>query len=275
MIVALVDNGSIEAAAHHNLRAVADLIGRRVGCQVHAVSWRHSDRIAADALKGVAALTLAPWLTGQLAAGERQFIFIPFFISAQGAIGSALRRDLAQFQQSAVDFKFTFCDGLAARGAIAEIVAARIRETIATQGLSQPPVIVVDHGGPSPSSASLRDELTATIQAELKTEVGRVAATSMEGDDHPHNHPLFAAQLVALGFERGDVVIAPLFLSPGKHAGPDGDLARIARKACEQGNPRTNPRRCHFTDLIGSHSLAAEVLATSLRETLANLSAPS
>ncbi|MBI5771991.1 MAG: hypothetical protein HZA93_29730, partial [Verrucomicrobia bacterium] len=50
MIVALIDNGSLEAAAHQNLRAVAAALSGRVGVTVHAVSWKHSDRIPVGSL---------------------------------------------------------------------------------------------------------------------------------------------------------------------------------------------------------------------------------
>ena len=269
MIVALVDNGSIEPAAHRNLRTVAGALAQRCGVQIHAVSWRHSDRIPASALDGTAGLTLEPWLRSQIAAGERSFVFVPFFVSPQGAIGSALRRDLEQLQNTVEGFKFVFCAGLATRAAIAGIVAARIRETIAAVGLKTPPVVVVDHGGPSPASAKLRNELAAEIRTELGPEVGLVVAASMEGAAHPHNQPLLSAQLATPGFSSGDVVIAPLFLSPGRHAGPAGDLAEIAQVAGQTGVPQKPPQRCHFTGLIGNHPQAIEVLATSLRETLA------
>ena len=100
MIVALIDNGSLEPAAHRNLRAVAAALSARTGLNVHAVSWKHSDRIAPAALDGTPAWTIAPWIRAQLARGEREFVFVPFFISAQGAIGSALRGDLEKLRPS-------------------------------------------------------------------------------------------------------------------------------------------------------------------------------
>jgi sirohydrochlorin ferrochelatase len=99
----------------------------------------------------------------------------------------------------------------------------------------------------------------------------------MEGAGHPHNQPLLATQLAAEGFNRGDVVIAPLFLSPGRHAGPSGDLAQIAQAASSAaekspaGVDASPALRCHFTDLVGSHPLAVETLAANLRATIASL----
>jgi sirohydrochlorin ferrochelatase len=272
MIVALIDNGSLEPAAHRNLRAVAAALAARAGVNVHAVSWKHSDRIAPATLDGRQAWTLGAFIRAMLALGQRDFVFVPFFISPQGAIGSALRGDLDKLQrESAVEFTFTFTDGLAARGAIAEIVGDRVRATVAAQNLRAPAVIVVDHGGPSPASAALRDALAAEIRARLGPGVGPLAAASREGAEHTHNRPLLATQLAAAGFNQGDVVIAPLFLSPGRHAGPQGDLARIARAA--EDRTAAAPLRCHFTELVGTHPRAIDALAAALQQTLATLPA--
>lgn len=255
MIIALIDNGSLEPAATRNLRAVAAALFERTGIVVEPVSWKHSDRIAAALLDGVPASTLAAWARAQVARGEREFLFVPFFISAQGAIGSALRDDLEKLAMELGGFSFAFTDGLAARGVLADIVAARVRETLAAKKLSRPAVVVVDHGGPSRASAALRDSVAADVRTLLDGEISSLAAASMEGT----HGPLLADQLAAPGFAGGDVVVAPLFLSPGRHAGPDGDLAQIARAATT---------RVHFTELVGTHPAAIDALASALHHAL-------
>jgi sirohydrochlorin ferrochelatase len=87
---------------------------------------------------------------------------------------------------------------------------------------------------------------------------------SPDGPEFDFNRPLLAEALLAPGFDSGDVVIAPLFLSPGRHAGPGGDLARIAREA----EARSAGLRCHFTGLVGTHPLATRHLASSLESSL-------
>lgn len=270
MTVALIDNGSLEPAATRNLRVVAASISAAVEVPVMPISWKHSDRIPLEALDGdPAGTTLAPFMQTQLAAGERQFVFVPFFISAQGAIGSALRGDLEIFRTPETPFELTFTRSLADSGVIAQIVASRVRSTIALAALDHPPVIVVDHGGPSPASAKLRDQIADEVCLLLGGDVGTVAAASMEGEDHPHNRPLLVDQLRTPGFDRGDLVVALLFLSPGRHAGAGGDVARICG-AAEDAAPEL---RCHLTDLVGTHPLAADTLAAALRDTLSTLHA--
>ena len=176
MIVALVDNGSVEPAAHRNLRGVAAALSTRCDTLVHAVSWKYSDRIPPQELGGAPAWTLAAFVRALVARGQREFVLVPFFISAQGTIGSALRHDLDELQRETGGFEYAFTPGLAAQDVIPAIAAARIRETIAAQSLRTPPVVVVDHGGPSPASATLRDELAAKIRTLLGSEIGSLAA---------------------------------------------------------------------------------------------------
>lgn len=272
MKVAIIDNGSLEPAAQLNLRAAAAALAAAAGLPVSPVSWKHSDRVPATALGGAPAWTLGPWVRAQRAGGERQFVFVPFFISAQGAIGSALRAELEALADETGGFEFCFTAGLnppgdGSGGALGEILAARVRETMAEHALRLPAVIVVDHGGPARASAAVRDRAAAQARTALGGLIGPLAAASMESPDGPEfafNQPLLGDQLGRPGFDRGDVVIAPLFMSPGRHAGAGGDLARIARAA----EARLPGLRCHLAGLVGTHPLAVQNLADSLQATL-------
>jgi sirohydrochlorin ferrochelatase len=262
----LVDNGSLEPAAHAGLRAAAAAIAAKADFPVDAVSWKHSSRIPAAALEGRPAQTLAPWVRAQLAAGEREFLLVPFFISPQGAIGSALRADLGRLQAETGGFDFAFTDGLEESGAIPTIIADQARDAAAARGLQRPAVIIVDHGGPSPASAEVRNRVANAVRTERQLDARTVMAASMESPDGPgfeFNRPLLSEALEAAG--PGDVLIAPLFLLPGRHAGPGGDLERIARGA----EARTPGLRWHFTKLVGAHPLATGTLAGALARALA------
>jgi hypothetical protein len=267
MKIALIDNGSLEPAAHESLRSAALALGEKAQCRVESVSWKHSSRIPAASLQGGAAHTLSPWIRAQVEAGEREFIFVPFFISPQGAIGSALRRDLEALQRETGGFDFVFTDGLAAANALPAIVADRMRETMNALELKRPSVVVVDHGGPSRNSADIRNQVSDILRLGLGETIGSLSPASMESPDGPDfdfNRPLLAEVLAQPSFNTGDVLIAPLFLSPGRHAGPKGDLAEIARAA----ELRSPGLRCHFTQLIGSHPETIETLAAALSRTL-------
>ncbi len=267
MRIALVDNGSLEAAAHESLRAAAEAIGSRCGLPVDAVSWKHSDRIPAGLLAGGPAVTLGSWVRSQAARGERELLVIPFFISAQGAIGSSLRRDLEALRDEVGGFDLSFTESLGAGTVLADIVADRVRSAAAALGATRVPVVVVDHGGPSEASAAVRNRVADAVRAALGGLAERVVAASMEMPEGPgfdFNRPLLGDLLGSPGYDRGDVVIAPLFLSPGRHAGPGGDLHQIAAEAAA----RSPALRCHFTELVGSHPLAIHTLARALTRAL-------
>lgn len=273
MIVALIDNGSLAPAAHRQLRTLAGALSVRTGIQVHAVSWKHSDRIPAAALDGNPAWTLRSFVKAMTALGQRDFIFVPYFLSPQGAIGSALRSELdslraglppAPGSPAGEGFEFAFTAGLAERGILPSIVADRIREALAATRLVAPPVVLVDHGGPSAASAALRDDLARHVRRTLGSAIGPLAASSMEGD-HP---PLLADVLTAEPCSGRATIVAPLFLSPGRHAGPGGDIAQICTEAATAAGTR-----CHLADLVGSHPAVVATLAAALHETLSNLHA--
>jgi sirohydrochlorin ferrochelatase len=272
MIAALIDNGSLEPAAQLNLRSVAAALSTATGITVEAVSWKHSDCVPAAALNGQAAWTIGPWVRHHLARGEREFVLVPFFISAQGAIGSALHADLARLQTETGPWSFSFTSGLATGDTLARILAARIREMATARRLERPRVIVVDHGGPSAVSAQVRNAAAHAAGALLEGEITAMIAASMEGEEHAHNHPLLAAQLRTPGWNHGDVIVAPLFLSPGRHAGPEGDVAGIIRDAEADA---AGALRGHMTGLIGPHPLATTTLAAALQSHLTVISTSS
>jgi sirohydrochlorin ferrochelatase len=267
MKIALIDNGSLEPASHRGLRAAAAAVGEAAGARVEAVSWRHSDWISPSALDGHCAWTLAPWVRAAVAAGEREFVLVPFFISPQGAVAALLQADLDRLAQSSGGFDYALAQGLSADVTLPAIVAERVREASGSLGLFRPAVAVVDHGGPSPESARVRNRVADGARVLLGRAIGPLIAVSMESPDGPEfdfNRPLLADVLAEPGFNSGDVLIAPLFLSPGRHAGPEGDLCRIAGAAQE----RSPGLRCHFTGLVGTHPGAVEALAASLARAL-------
>ena len=267
MKAALIDNGSLEPAVHQNLRKIAAAVGRIAGMPVTPVSWKHSDRIPAKAFDGEKAWTLSPWVRGCVAQGEREFVFAPFFANPKGAIGLAMRTDLEALAMETGGFEFTFTAGLSRD--LAAIVIDRIVETIAQCGLHRPAVIVVDHGGPVATSAELRNAVAMDVLEVLGDSIGPVAAASMEspgGAAFEFNRPLFSELLSSPALAGVDTVVAPLFLAPGRHAGPDGDLVRTARAA----ESRNAGLRLHFAGLVGTHPRVPEILSRPLQAARTN-----
>ena len=116
--------------------------------------------------------------------------------------------------------------------------------TARSQGWTRPKVVLVDHGSPQAAVAEVRNRLGEQVRAELVNEVEALVVASMErreGDAYAFNEPLLATVLRAPLFNQGKVVIALQFLSPGRHAGPGGDIAEIC-EAAEKELPALHTR---------------------------------
>ncbi len=261
----LIDNGSLRAASYLNLRAVAAALGRRVGARVHPVSLLHSRKIDPAELGGERAWTFEPFVRARIAAGVRSFGILPFFFGPTGAIArylperlEALRARHGSFAVACAPFLFDGDAGI--DRAVAEIAAENVRRCIRVNGLRRPPVVLVDHGSPLASVAYVRDFIAGQLSVLLGPEAARVGAASMErreGAEYAFNEPLLERRLRSEGYDSGDVVVAMLFLSPGRHAGPDGDVAAICA-AAEENRPGL---RCHMTDLVGTRPEIIDLLA--------------
>jgi hypothetical protein len=91
-----------------------------------------------------------------------------------------------------------------------------------------------------------------------------VAPASMERRDGPEYDfakPLLTDLLAAAPWHAGRVIVAMQFLLPGRHAGPDGDVAKICR-AAEVAHPGLKTR---LTKLVAEHPLLIDILADRWR----------
>jgi hypothetical protein len=254
----LVDNGSLEPAATLGLRALAAKLAVRVGAPVEPVSLLHSSGISADKLGGTAAEILEPALERRLKAGETSFLILPLFFGPSGALTDYLPARLAHLQGKYPGFSAKVAAPLFAPrdDRLARILADQVR---ATQ-LSTPRVALVDHGSPARPVVTVRNQLAEQLGRLLGSDYV-VAASSMErreGAEYDFVEPLLANLLRQPGWSEGDVIVAMQFLLPGRHAGPQGDVAGICRaaEAASGGKLRTT-----MTPLVAEHPLLVEILA--------------
>ena len=134
---------------------------------------------------------------------------------------------------------------------IAQLLAEAVIATCRAKHLAQPAVVLTDHGTPQPAVTEVRNHLARQLRELLAADgIDRVGVASMErraGDAYAFNEPLLDRALRTAPFNTGDVVIALQFLQPGRHAGPQGDIARIC-EAAEAGQPTL---RTFMTSPIG------------------------
>ena len=255
----LVDNGSLRAESVLNLRRVARALGEATGLEIFPSSLLHSSKVPADQLEGEEAVNLERRIRLCLEAGEREFTIIPFFFGPSGAITEYLPERLAYRREKHGDFKvwrtpFLFLEGgMGSNGDLAGILAENVRQMLKYEGWRQPRVALVDHGSPRRDVTAVRDALAKELAEMLGDEVDTVAPASMErreGEEYAFNEPLLENLFEQPGWGSGNVIVSMLFLSPGRHAGPGGDIARICR-AAEKRHPGL--RTC-MTGLVGDHA---------------------
>jgi sirohydrochlorin ferrochelatase len=262
--VLLVDNGSLEPAAVLRLRALADALGGRLGRTVEPVSILHADRVPAAQLGGRAAEVLEPALRRRLEAGVSDFVLVPLFIGPTRALSEFVPLAVERLRPEFPAFKLRVAEPLHGAGddLLARILADQSMVVLpvdsATAGKVR--VAVVDHGSPVRAVAAVRDQVAAQLAVRLRGRVAEVAPCSMErrpGSEYDFNEPLLGHLLATAPWNQGQVVVAHLFLLPGRHAGPGGDIAQICQAAEKASGGNLRITR---TGLLGDHPLLLDVL---------------
>ncbi len=264
----LVDNGSLRPASYLNLKHWAAALSTASGREVLPVSLLHSSRIDPQALGGEQALVWERQLKTDWNAGARSFCILPFFIGPTAAVLEYMPERIVALREKLGDFQiahgpFLGVDPEAPADDLIQIVANNIRNGISEHKLKQPNVVLVDHGSPQPAVARMRDRIAEILQIKLQQEIASLRPASMErreGKRYAFNEPLLETVLSEEGWNSGEILVALLFLSPGRHAGPGGDIAEICANA-EQSQPNL---KTYMSPLIGDHPDLLELLRNRL-----------
>jgi hypothetical protein len=262
--VLLMDNGSLEPAAILRLRVLADELGARLNRPVQPVSLQHSDRVPAGQLGGRAAETLEAALRRRLAGGENDFVILPLFIGPTRALSEFLPEVEQRLKTEFPALKLRVAPSLYSESddRLVQILAEQVTATMAQCGetVVSIRVAVVDHGSPVRAVTEVRNRLAVQLAHRLGDRVAAVAPCSMErrpGADYDFNEPLLAHLLTTPHWNTGVVVVAHLFLLPGRHAGADGDVARICHEAERTAGGRLRTVRA---GLLADHPLLLDIL---------------
>lgn len=270
--ILLVDNGSLEPAATLALRAIALRLGGVLGRPVEPVSLLHANAVPAERLAGKPAEILESALERRARAGENDFLVVPLFFGPSQALTSHLPRRVAALKAEIPHLRVRLARWLvdaatAADDRVAAMLADHVRARM-TETAGRPAVILVDHGSPVLAVGAVRDHLAAQLARRLGSAVRAVGAASMErrpGPAFAFNEPLLERAFDQAGFDAGHVIVAMQFFLPGRHAGPNGDVARICA-AARQRHPGLQPV---MTELLGAHPALIALLADRGREGLA------
>ncbi|HSH57009.1 MAG TPA: CbiX/SirB N-terminal domain-containing protein, partial [Halomonas sp.] len=251
-----------------NLRRLARALAAATGEPVEAASLLHAHKVPAEQLEGEPAVTLAPLAERLAAEGVTELVIVPLFFGPSQALTRYLPERLAQVQERYpnLGIKVTAplvdpLSGLDLR--LARLLADNVREVMAQGplgGRQRPTVVLVDHGSPVPEVAAVRNYVAGQLGVLLADEADCVTYASMErrdGDAYRFNEPLLADLLASRALAGREVVLAMLFLSPGRHAGEGGDIAEI----CDRAMAASPGLHVATTRLVGEHAGILEILA--------------
>ncbi len=268
----LFDNGSLRAAATQSLRAVASDLAAKLGVSVEPVSLLHSSGVDPAELDGRRARLLEPALDEYWTQGGGNVVLLPLFFGPSAALTDYVPARLAALRVRH-PAKTAWLAGPLVNlvetedRRLAQALAEGVRAMICERGLARPGVVLVDHGTPQRAVTAVREHLGRQLQTVLSGEASAVGTASMErreGVEYDFNEPLLARALRSLPFDTGDVVVALQFLSPGRHAGPGGDVAEI----CSGAESERPGLRTHMTEPLGAHPALIDVLADRYAEAL-------
>lgn len=266
----LVDNGSIRADAYLNLCRIADALSKVIGEKVTAAPLLHADKISPELLDGKAVQVLEKLMVEAMEEGISSFTILPLFFGESGAIYEYLPRRLRKLADKYSNFSAKILDSLyqsKSNGGdiLVEILRDRVLETMKIERLKHCKVILVDHGSPRESVTKVRNELAELLQEAMNRQNIEVSPASMErrvGPSYDFNEPLLEKILRQAPYNSDAVIIAQMFVSPGRHAGPDGDLTTI----CESAEKENNDLKTYRTELVGNHPLLIDLLTRRWEE---------
>jgi len=249
---------------------VAAALCARTGLPIRAVSLLHSSNVPPEALGGEAAQLLEPALVAHFEASpDVEAILLPLFFGPSAALTDYVPARLtsvrARFPQARVRLAPWLVNPVDGDIRLAEVLADQVRATARSRGWNRPKVILVDHGSPQPAVAEVRNHLGRQLGVVLGDEIEALVAASMErreGDAYAFNEPLLATALSMPPFDRGEVIIALQFLSPGRHAGPGGDIATI----CAASEAKHIELRTQMTEPIAVDGRLVDLLAERLAQ---------
>ncbi len=260
----LMDNGSLEPEATRRLRVMAAALGREIGHPVAPVSLLHASAVSAAELDGTPAEILEPALERRAREGARDVVVVPLFFGPSRALTDYLPSRAAALRERWPGLAVRLAPPLVAAGdrRVARLLADHAAAAARRIGAER--VVLVDHGSPVPAVTAVRDLLVGQLAEELGPGF-RVAGACMErrpGAEYDFNGPLLADLLATEPWRHRPIVVALQFLLPGRHAGPEGDVAAIVR-AAGAAAPELN---AVLTPVLGEHPGLVPILADRWRE---------
>ncbi len=258
-------------ASTKNLRKIAESLGSRLSEAVIPVSLCHSDTISPDALDGVPAKILESEMARIASSGGKDFLLIPLFIGPSAALTHYLPAKLGELKEMYPEISLRVASPLAGDRnqsvpMIAQMMDELVQKCINENHLESPSIVVLDHGSPVREVAEIRNQIAEKFASHFPGSVTPASMERRKGDEYSFNEPLLASVLDVLpeGKTISPIILSMLFFSPGRHAGPGGDIAQICQKAQE----RDPNLEIYTTELLSAHPALIDLLKEKYEEAL-------
>lgn len=220
-VVILVDNGSVREEPTLNMQRLAGALEQRLGWPVRASSWKHIDETL-PSRPVLFSRRLVEFPTGEM-------VIVPLFLGPSAIcareIPKLMSRSTQHIAPPLVDVDNT-SECMVTKILLQNVGALPARSRI----------VLVDHGSPNQDVNLARRALAARLRATLAHLHIIVVDCSMErraGVQYAFNDPLLEHVFDLGGLDTGKVIVLPVFLFPGNHAGENGDIAQILRRVRE------------------------------------------
>ncbi|MGB5253277.1 MAG: CbiX/SirB N-terminal domain-containing protein [Sedimenticolaceae bacterium] len=271
-VILLVDNGSRRSAATLSLRSIAARLSEASGRHITPVSLQHADKISRDELGGEPARLLPAFLRDQLEKGQRDFVVLPLFFGKSRALTEFIPEQVERLMDEFGPFKIRQADVLSpmpeGEGLLADILADHVIQCSVDLGAEPTRVIVVDHGSPLPEVTAVRAKVTMMLRERLPEGIslGQAVMERRQGAEYDFNGQLLGDLLDSCAGQDADavIVLAMMFISPGRHAGAGGDIEEI----CADAMARNPGLRVKISPLISEHPLLIDILNDRLQTLL-------
>ena len=258
----LVDNGSLKPEATINLRIIGNLLQKEASCEVRPMGLMHSHKIDSSLLGGQGGESMEAFFHSDEAARTSEIFVLPFFFGPSRAVTEWLPENLRRWEKLEKNRRFRILDCLYDAGddRIARALAENSSIVIEKNKMTNPSVALVDHGTPVETVNKMREEIGSQLKSILGDNIDQFSTCCMEkreGKKYDFNDPLLQKLLDDWSrMQVTEVVVAQLFLSPGRHAGKGGDLEQICKDyaGCLKR-----------TELLGTHPLIIEILSDRIR----------
>ena len=262
----LVDNGSRSPESIIYMRNVAIELEKITGFSVTPSGIMHSHKVDASKLQGQPGMSLEAFFLSKEAEVSKKLSFVPMFIGPSLAITDWLPEKLTEWSQNGNERNFSIADCIYKKkdDRIAKALTEFVVDLIPQFSPVKPFLILVDHGTPLLEVNLVREEIGYVLEKKLANQISGFSTACMErreGTQYDFNDPLLETLLDDIKASGGSsVIIAQLFLAPGRHAGPNGDIVQICTPFFNKG------MKIKTTPTLGNHPLILEILAERLEE---------